>query len=137
MWIIKIIKIKCFYPPQILEDHWCIYSCLQSPPREKWFQFVRRVYTTAINFPCILTMDLAGFSKVSFFENCLFLFVVSPHTKFSCAFLAYKKQWINFQKYTLSFRSRIQGYSFKSSIAIFSLHCTIVVSRFLVLNALY
>ena len=30
MWIFKIIKIKCFYPPRILDEHWCIYSCLQN-----------------------------------------------------------------------------------------------------------
>ena len=56
MWIIKIIKIKCFYPPRILDEHWCIYSCLQIPPRENWFQYVRRVYETAINFPYITTL---------------------------------------------------------------------------------
>ena len=56
MWIIEIIKIKCFYPPRILNEHWCIYSCLQIPPRENWFQYVRRVYATAINFPCIITL---------------------------------------------------------------------------------
>ena len=28
-------------------------SCLQIPPKENWFQYVRRVYATAINFPCI------------------------------------------------------------------------------------
>ena len=27
--------------------------CLQIPPRENWFQYVRRVYATAINFPCL------------------------------------------------------------------------------------
>ena len=27
--------------------------CLQIPPKENWFQYVRRVYATAINFPCI------------------------------------------------------------------------------------
>ena len=32
-----------------------IYSCLQIPPKENWFQYARRVYTTAINFPCIIT----------------------------------------------------------------------------------
>ena len=61
MWIIKIIKIKCFYPPRILDElgeHWCIYSCLQIPPKN-WFQYVRRVYTTAINFPCISTLVFA------------------------------------------------------------------------------
>ena len=56
MWIIKIIKIKCFYPPRILDEHWYIYSCLRIPPRENWFQYVRRVYATAINFPCIITL---------------------------------------------------------------------------------
>ena len=56
MWMIKIIKIKCFYPPRILDEHWSIYSCLQIPPRENWFQYVHRVYATAINFPCISTL---------------------------------------------------------------------------------
>ena len=27
-------------------EHWCIYSCLQIPPRENWFQYVRIVYVT-------------------------------------------------------------------------------------------
>ena len=56
MWIIKIIKIKYFYPPRIPDEYKCIYSCLQIPPRENWFQYVRRVYATAINFPCISTL---------------------------------------------------------------------------------
>ena len=30
--------------------------CLQIPPRENWFQYVRRVYATAINFPCIIIL---------------------------------------------------------------------------------
>ena len=29
------------------------------PPRENWFQYVRIVIATAINFPCILTLILA------------------------------------------------------------------------------
>ena len=56
MRIIKIIKIKCFYPPRILDEHISIFFCLQIPPRENWFQHVRRVYATAINFPCIITL---------------------------------------------------------------------------------
>ena len=44
--------------PRILNEHWCIYSCLQIPPRENWFQYVRRVYTTEINFPCIITLHI-------------------------------------------------------------------------------
>ena len=59
--IFKIIKIQCFYPPRILDEHWCIYYSLQSPPRENWFQFVCRVYATANNFPCIITLKLALF----------------------------------------------------------------------------
>ena len=53
MWIIKIIKIKCVYPFWILNEHWCIYSCLQISPIENWFQYVRRVCATPINFPCV------------------------------------------------------------------------------------
>ena len=72
MWIFEIIKIKCFYPPRILDEHWCIYSCLQIPPRENWFQYVRRVYATAINFPCISTLlpnKFCRINKVSTVEN--------------------------------------------------------------------
>ena len=43
-------------PPRILDEHWCIYSCLQIPPKENWFQYVSRVYATAIIFPCISTL---------------------------------------------------------------------------------
>ena len=58
MLIIKIIKIKCSNPSRILNEQWCIYSCLQIPPRENWFQYVRRVYTTAINFPSITALSV-------------------------------------------------------------------------------
>ena len=30
-------------------------SYLQIPPRENWFQYVRSVYATETNFPCIRT----------------------------------------------------------------------------------
>ena len=43
---------------RILNEHWCIYSCLQIPPRENWFHHVRRVYAAAFIFPCILTLTL-------------------------------------------------------------------------------
>jgi len=36
-----------------------LYSCLQIPTRENWFQYVRRVYATAINFPCDYNLDVA------------------------------------------------------------------------------
>ena len=54
MWIIKI---KCFYPPRILDEQWCIYSCWQIPPRENWFQYVREYTQPQLTFlalhPCI------------------------------------------------------------------------------------
>ena len=56
MLIIKIIKIKCFYLPRILEEHRSNYSCLQTPPRQNWLQYVRREYATAISFPCLITL---------------------------------------------------------------------------------
>ena len=34
-----------------------LFVCFQIPPRENWFQHVRRVYATAINFPCIITLS--------------------------------------------------------------------------------
>ena len=49
-------KFNAFILHRILNEHWYIYSCLQIPPRENWFQYVRRVYATAINFPCIITL---------------------------------------------------------------------------------
>ena len=51
----KLSKFNAFNLLRILNEHWCIYSYLQIPPKENWFRCVRlrRVYTTAINFPCI------------------------------------------------------------------------------------
>ena len=69
MLIIKINKIKCFYPPPILNEHRCIYSCLQIPPKENWFQYVRRVYETAINFLCIITLLPTDFSDHCFMDQ--------------------------------------------------------------------
>ena len=65
MWIIKGNKIKCFYPPRILEARWCISSCLHTLPRENWFQYVRREYATAINFPCISALSVFAFMWLS------------------------------------------------------------------------
>ena len=45
---------------RILNEH----SGLQIPPRENWFQYVHRVDTTAISFPCIITLW-----KILFFEQ--------------------------------------------------------------------
>ena len=33
-------------------------SCLQISSGDTWFQYVRRVYATAIDFPCIITLNL-------------------------------------------------------------------------------
>ena len=48
-------------PPRILNEHWGIYSCLQIPPRENRFQYVHRVYPTAINFPSITFLVYSNF----------------------------------------------------------------------------
>ena len=42
--------------------------------RENWFQYVRRVYATAINFPCIITLVIAIFLK-SYWEGKSFEFL--------------------------------------------------------------
>ena len=55
----KLSKLKCFYHPRILDEHWCIYSCLQIPPKENWFQYVRRLNATPISFPCIITLVIS------------------------------------------------------------------------------
>ena len=76
MWIFKIIKIKCFNPPRILDEHWCIYSCLQIPPRENWLQYVRRVYSTAINFPCMSTLVLSiTLFHLKYFRNIIKIWI--------------------------------------------------------------
>ena len=52
--------------PRILDEHRCIYSCLQIPPRENWFQYVRRVSQPQLTFlallPC-LKLLLAKFDE--------------------------------------------------------------------------
>ena len=64
---------------------------LQIPPKEKWFQCVRRVYTTAINFPCITPLVVCIFYRWSLFSRFLLdpikafdpkyvLTSVDPHT---------------------------------------------------------
>ena len=47
----------------------CIYLCLQIPARENRFQYVRRVYATAINFPCIITLSLVNL-RVAHAQDC-------------------------------------------------------------------
>ena len=83
MWIIKIIKIQCIKPPRILNEHWGIYSCLQILPSENWFQYIRRVYATAINFPCItflaqhfISRSACSILGVDLFENRLWKFLM-------------------------------------------------------------
>ena len=68
MWIIKI---QCFWPPRILNEHWGIYSCLQIPPRDNWFQYVRRQYANKINFPCITFLD-----RINCFPNMCAKFII-------------------------------------------------------------
>ena len=46
--------------------HRKLLCCLQIPPRENWFQYVRRVYETAIIFPYIAALDLQKFSRSAY-----------------------------------------------------------------------
>ena len=40
----------------------CIYSCFKTQPRENRFQYVRRKYATANNFPCLITLYITWYS---------------------------------------------------------------------------
>ena len=76
MWIIKIIKIKCFYPPRILNEHLCIYSCLQIPPRENWFQYVPENTQPQLTFLALLpwfNWDLLNFEQYLTNDNTNYL----------------------------------------------------------------
>ena len=87
MWIIKIFKIQCFYPARKLNEHWCIYSCLQIPPRENWFQYVRRVCAAAINFPCITTLKIVNQARNSMQDKLvseLYLYINVHHSTAQC-----------------------------------------------------
>ena len=55
--MIEFFKIECFYLPWIQKEHRYIYFCSQTPPRENWFEYERREYATAINFPCLAPRD--------------------------------------------------------------------------------
>ena len=54
--------------PRKLNEHCCINSCLQI---QNWFQYVRRVYTTAINFPCIIPL-----ASTMYFHSPLFKVII-------------------------------------------------------------
>ena len=61
----KLSKLKVLSSSDTRQTLMHIYSCLQIPPRENWFQYVRRVYATAIIFPCISTLIQIDFLKWS------------------------------------------------------------------------
>ena len=65
---------------------WCIYSCLQIQPKENWFQHVRRVYTTAINFPCISTLSMPKYIWFRFVLKKNILRVLTNITSFPSDF---------------------------------------------------
>ena len=51
-----------------------IYSCLQLSPRENWFQYVRREYATAINFPYIITLCMPIYLYI-YISVCIFVYL--------------------------------------------------------------
>ena len=105
----KIIKIKCFYPPRILDKHWCIYSCLQIPPRENWFQYVCRVYTTAINFPCITFLYIPMFysQNVSCLNFCICALMPLRHLRKLSEFSTVLDYIFLLVTYNLGYNARI------------------------------
>ena len=56
------------------EELWCIYSCLQTQPRENWFPYVRREYKQQVTF-----LPLLPWRKYSFQKDILY---VSQHFSF-------------------------------------------------------
>ena len=44
-----------------------LFILVQIPPKENWFQYVRRVFTTAINFPFIISLACPNV-EVNIFE---------------------------------------------------------------------
>ena len=80
-------------PPRILNEHWCIYSCLQIPLRENWFQCVSRVYTTAFNFPCITPLIPGKFYGCPKLQK-----VASKILDFSKILKNHENQIVNLQK---------------------------------------
>ena len=55
-----------YYLPRILQEHLCIYSCLQTQHRENWLQYVHREFATVFNFPSLITLVAVIFSSLAF-----------------------------------------------------------------------
>ena len=84
---------------------------LQIPPRENWFLYVRRVYATAINFPCSITLLDSVFSR---FISILFTITLRQKpkrvTRSLCMLWLWKsKLWIK------TSNSYISNYSIKGT----------------------
>ena len=91
MIIFKTIKMKCFLSSShTRRTLTCIYSCLQIPPRENWFQYVRRVYATAINFPCINTLIVIFWTNIEIQR-------IKIVTIFKFHIIKYMKSWKNIE----------------------------------------
>ena len=90
MGIIKVIKLDVF----ILLGYWKHTEesllFLHTLPRENWFQYVRREYATAINFPCIRALSVypvCGWADISVWKHWFLIIVVAVLT--SCITLEY------------------------------------------------
>ena len=83
VWIIKIIKIKYFYPPRILTNTDASILVYNYRPERTWFQYVRREYATAINFPYITTLIITKLRTFTCFNRV-------PRSKFQ-VFLSYNR----------------------------------------------
>ena len=116
--IIKIIKIKCFVPPRILEEHWCIYFCSQIPPRENWFQYVHRVFIATINYPCISTlreMEICSGGNTQFWFNTNYstreIIINTQDTNYSTRGIIIKTQDTNYSTWEIIINAQDTNYS--------------------------
>ena len=94
-----------------------IYSCLQIPPKENWFQYVHRVYTTAINFPCI-TFLIDPILLFIFQNKQLDLSSWNIHVQFVQIWQELYHTWLNDQYpplYSLFFQIRLQTFLEKAN----------------------
>ena len=62
--IFKIIKIKCFYPPRIIEAH-CLLV-YKHRPEKTILIYACRVFSTAIKFLCLITLTVCKFLETYF-----------------------------------------------------------------------
>ena len=92
MWIIKIIKIKCFYPPRTLYEHWSIFVYKFRPERtgfNMYAEYTQQQLTFLALVPCVSVylFFIQAYLKFFAFATKFLLFLVSWYsTSIVCSF---------------------------------------------------